>query len=64
MLVTTSKAPPPPLFSMAVARRSRSPPSMPLTSPFTASSSVTLPLNGTPLLPGAPQVPVVPVTVP
>lgn len=60
----TSNAPPPPLFSMAVARRSTSPPSMPVTEPSTAARSVSAPPNGTPPAPGAAHVPVVPVTVP
>ncbi|MNZ76446.1 hypothetical protein D3C78_949490 [compost metagenome] len=49
---------------MAVARRRRSLASIPLTLPLTALMSVMLPLNGTPVPPGAFQLPVVPVTVP
>ena len=64
MLVLTSKAPPPPLFSIAVTRRKRSAPSMLMMLPSTAERSVTLPLNGTPVLPGGFQLPVVPLTVP
>ena len=63
-LVDTSNAPPPPVFSSAVASRSVSPASMPLTSPLTALMSVMAPANGTPALPGGFHVPVVPVIVP
>ncbi|MNP31908.1 hypothetical protein D3C76_1250550 [compost metagenome] len=49
---------------MAVARRSLSAPSMSVTLPFTAFMSVIGPVKGTPPLPGACQLPVVPVTVP
>ncbi|MNG15228.1 hypothetical protein D3C84_990410 [compost metagenome] len=64
MRVLTSKALPPPLFSMAVASRRRSLASIPLTLPLTALISVMLPLKGMPVPPGGFQLPVVPVTVP